>query len=196
MLEKIIGLKPGEEIRSVIRSSLWHWFWRIVPALILFLAPFFFLYPLFKIGWWGIMIFAALVVVSLILFLKVFLQFRFNAFVMTSRRLIDLEQDGFFRHYVSGFLYDRIQEVNCRSCGITNALFHTGDVYLSLVGEKKIKLKLLSVKHPEKAVSEILSRQEEFLKDSGEKDLHQAERLLNKIRKKVGLKVFEELISD
>ncbi|MEK7167391.1 MAG: hypothetical protein AAB791_00130 [Patescibacteria group bacterium] len=196
MIEKIIGLKPAEEIRNIIRSSLWHWFWPIILASVFFLAPFFCLYPLFKAGWWGIIIFVALLAVSLILFLRIYLQLRFNAFILTSQRLVDLEQNGFFSHYISGFLYDRIQEVNCQSLGLMNAVFKTGDVYISLVGENKMKLKLPAVKHPAKAVSLILSIQEEFLSESQEKALNQAEYLLNKIRKKVGGKVFERLISD
>lgn len=51
-----------------------------------------------------------------------------DAWVITNKRIIDIEQKGFFSREVSSFPLDRIQDVTCDVTGFIATWLHYGDV--------------------------------------------------------------------
>lgn len=199
MLEKKLiqnlGLKDGEKTENLIRRSLWCWFWPITGGIFLIALAFFLIYPLFRWGISGVIFFALIIILGFGMLLRSYWSYYFTVFCLTNFRIIDLEQGGFFNHLATGVLYSQIQEVNYRASGLLHALRRTGDVYLSFVGNQKIKIKLKKVKQPQKVVSEILARQEAALRPNVF-PAQQAGFLLAKIKNKIGEEAFKKLIAD
>jgi len=100
-------LKPDEEILMQV-----HQYWiPFVPRLILFsvwfIIPWFFLYPLFRQGQWGVGLFALLILSSLFFGLRSWYTWSRTIFVVTNKRLIDIDQHGWFLELLQIFFTAR-----------------------------------------------------------------------------------------
>ena len=194
-----INLKPDEEIKAVIHRSLWSWSIHILGAVIFISLPFFLIFPLLQFGWWGLGVFLLLLLVGLFLILKIYINYRKNIFILTSKRIVDIDHQGLFSNMVSSTIYDKIQDVTYQSKGLLKSLWHLGDIFISFVGNQKVQLKLPNIKYPEKVVGEILANQTEASAQNKKVDVsqsNQAQITLNKIKQKLDPAIFDRLISD
>jgi len=137
----IVSLQAGEEIRMVVRR---HWFSLAIEgalaAFILLLIAFFIVGfdSFILLGSNGVS--AAKVVstgffffgfVGLLLWMHFFARWSdhwLDAWVITNKRVIDIEQFGFFRREVSSFELSSIQDVTYTISGIIPTWLHFGDV--------------------------------------------------------------------
>jgi hypothetical protein len=78
--------------------------------------------------------FFLLVISSLVFFWRSFHQWSRTIFVLTDRRIIDIEQKGFFDRVVTETVYPQIDEVNYRMKGLWSTLFRYGTIRLHLEG--------------------------------------------------------------
>lgn len=191
---KKIKLRVNEEIQMTVRSSLWIKFWPIVLATFLILLSFFLIYPLFQFGWSGIIIFFVLLFAGLFVSLRVFVSYYRTVFMVTSQRLADIEQKGFFNYSVSEIAYGNVADVSYQAKGVIRSIFGLGDVLIFMKRSDAFKIKIPMVKNPERVVDVILLSQSKM--SEAENDGFRAEYLLDKIRKKIGDEKFEALISD
>lgn len=192
---KEINLREGERVKAVIRPSYFAWFWPIFFAGFLILLAFFLIYPLFQRGIWGAAIFAGLLFFGLFLAWRIFVSHFFTALVLTSSRLVDFEQKGFFGRTVSSALFSKVEDAVYEKRGILGAIFNLGDVVVSLSGSQT-KIKLAKVRNARSAAEEIIFRQKKFLAGPQTDLEKEAKRLLVKIKNKVGDEEFRRLISD
>lgn len=149
LIIKKINLKPGEEVAKVVRRYgliLWP---KILAVFLLLTLPFFFLFPLFKFGPWGAAVFCFLILLGAIYGLRTFVIWYFNALVITSQRLVDIDQRGFFERVVSEVSYEKIQDVSYRRKGIWQTIFHYGNVRIRAAGAT-VDLEFQNIKNPEK----------------------------------------------
>ena len=63
---KAVKLKDGEEILLVVRQTAIAFATSILAGLVLFLLPFFLLFPLFSWGRWGVVVFVILLSIAII----------------------------------------------------------------------------------------------------------------------------------
>ncbi|MFA5135600.1 MAG: PH domain-containing protein [Patescibacteria group bacterium] len=138
----------------------------MVSGLFFIIAPFFFLYPLFRWGTSGILIFIGALIVGGFILLRVFVIYSFNVFVITDERIIDIDQRGFFDRTVSETTYDKIQDVSFRIKGIAQTLFKYGHVVIQTAGTQA-NIELHGVKEPERVQQTIIQIQREAVKNSG-----------------------------
>jgi uncharacterized membrane protein YdbT with pleckstrin-like domain len=141
MTNKAIQLGEGEEILTIVRR---HWFSLAVEGFVILLT--------FVMLFVGLGIFDGIIVSSSVVdtssapfalslfalsFVGLFLWMRFfsawsdhwlDAWVITNKRVIDIEQKGFFSRQISSFPLDRIQDVTCDTSGIIAMWLHFGDV--------------------------------------------------------------------
>lgn len=141
MFTNAISLNEGEQVVTVIRR---HWFSLAVEgALDIFI--FFIMVSvvvivdsvavaekvalpagvIFPLGFFGIGF------VGLILWTHFFTSWSdhwLDAWIITTERVIDIDQDGFFKREVSSFPLDRIQDVTYTVTGIIPTWLHFGDV--------------------------------------------------------------------
>lgn len=171
-LLKNISLREKEKIHRIIRRSLWSYSRLIFYAVFLIILAFFLIYPLFQYGWWGIIIFILLLVFGLWLGFKVIWLYFFNIWILSSRRVIDFDQQGFFGRTISSASYSKIADVSWEKKGILKTIFGLGNITIDLFGtfdpesgkRRRVKLKIINVKKPADIAAEIIFLQEVFLR--------------------------------
>ena len=161
-IEKHLHLKPDEKIYVVLRRFWPVFWWQILSATLLIIAPFFFLFALFRIGNFGLIIFWLALLFGLVWFIRIYFVWYFNAFVLTSLRLIDIDQKGFWQRTVSEAGYDKIQDVTYQLKGVWQTFFKYGKVSIQTAGTT-VLLELRSVRYPDEVQQLITVIQQKFL---------------------------------
>jgi len=146
-VSKIIKLKDDEKVMRVVRNYGIVYAPSVVISFLLVATAFFFMLPLFKAGWWGLAVFAVLNLVGLVIALRTAMVWHWNAFIVTSSRVIDIDQRGFFSRTVSEADYDKIQDVSYSIKGMLGTLLKFGTVELQTAGSST-NLELQNVLEP------------------------------------------------
>ncbi len=153
-----VSLKAGEEIVAVVRHfglTLWP---KILAAIFLIVAPFFFIFPLFKWGSWGVGLFLLLILLGVFYAARIFVLWYYNCFIITNRRVIDIDQRGIFSRVVSEADFSEIKDVSHRRKGIWQTIFRYGDVRIQ-IADTDIGLEIKNVRAPEETqqlISDLL----------------------------------------
>lgn len=188
ILAHIVHLGENESIKAIIRRSWLCQILNLVIAGFLLLAPFFFIYPLFKEGKIGIVIFGVAIIIGLIVLWRAIIEYNFTAWIVTERRIIDCEQKGFFRREISEISYDQISDITSARRGL-KSIFGLSSLTIELKNDKKIKFQINNIRHAERQKGQITVWQQR------QKD-YNARTLLNRIRNKVGPEEFKKLIAE
>jgi len=159
---KDIQLKEHERIVDEVRqyglTTIWSW---IGGILLLFLAAFF-MFWLFQHAWWGQSLFGLLVFFGFFVMLRTYMLWKKNVFFITTHRLIDIEQQGFFHRVVSEIPYDQIEDVSGKVSGICGTIFRYGDVHIQ-TGNGKIKIIVPYIKRPLQLQQQINEMRERYI---------------------------------
>jgi len=146
-LKDIVKPKPDEEILLIVRESFAAHAGVFFLLAVWFLVPFFFFYPLFRQGMFGIIGFFVLVCSGVYLFWRSFHSWSHTLFVITDHRIIDIDQKGFFDRVVTESSFVQMEDVHYRIHGILAMVFGYGTVYLQMKGDIA-DLKFEHVKRP------------------------------------------------
>ncbi len=138
-IEKMIHLKPHEEILQIVRESIVPHSGKFFLLGLWFLLPFFFLFPLLSAGTIGVVVFCLLVVTSTVVLWRASRSWSHTLFIITDRRVIDIDQRGFFDRIVTETVYDQIDEVTYRIKGVVPTIFRYGTIRLHLNGSADIE---------------------------------------------------------
>ncbi len=133
-IDKSIQLKPEEEVLEVVREDVVPHLPRFLLLFLWFVIPFFFLFPLFRQGIGGVVLFLALAGSAAVIGWRSYLKWSNTVFMLTDRRVIDVERKGFFDRVVSEVPYAHIDDVTYRVKGIIPTMFRFGDVRLHISG--------------------------------------------------------------
>ncbi len=193
-LLKTILLAEGEKIILLLRPSMWRWFWQLLLCIILIFGDFFFLYPLVQWGNLGLIIFAAVQLLALIILLKIGRRYYFTSLIVTNKKIIDIDQLGYFNRAISQEPLGKIADVHGRTSGIGGALLGLGDIFIFLP-ETNSQIVISKIKNFKNAVSIIASEQEGYL-ESHAGSSQNPEQLLSKIKNKIGTEKFQRLLGD
>lgn len=137
------GQEPDEKIIMVLRRHGWHLFKIIFIYGILFFLPLFFTFILNRnsnsidtnIGNFIYKGFLSLYYFALITFFyRSWLDYYLDIWVVTSERIVNIEQKGLFAREISSFRLFRIQDVAADVKGILATFFHFGDVHVQTAG--------------------------------------------------------------
>lgn len=144
---KHVNLKEDEIVRLTVRR---HPFVVGIPlaiGIIIFLVPFFLMVPLFRLKTFGLAIGAAFILFGTFVTLRSWLLWRSNVFLVTNRRIIDVERKGFFDWVVSEASYHNIEDISYRTTGMLQNLLGVGDVVVQ-TASGFVNLVLQFVKNP------------------------------------------------
>jgi len=160
------GRLPGEKIIKVIRKDGFILFTKIVltaalvimPALALFMILSLFpnllagpiSYPLIVLAVSGYSLFICL------FFFFSFIDYYLDIWLITSERIIDVRQEGFFSRTVAELKLFQVQDVASELKGFWQFVFKFGDVYVQTAGEAQ-RFSFSTIPHPEK-VRDIIIR--------------------------------------
>jgi membrane protein YdbS with pleckstrin-like domain len=156
LIIKKINPKAGEEMMAVVRHFGLTFWPQILAVALLIILPFFFIFPLFKWGYWGVGLFLFLIFLGVLYAVRTFVVWYYNAFVITNLRIVDIDQRGFFERIVSEAPYEKIQDVSYRRKGIWQTIFRYGNVRIQMSGTDS-GLEIKNVRGPER-VQELISR--------------------------------------
>ncbi len=134
----------------MIRVVRNYWLTFFFPALLAFFliaSPFFFMLPLFSLHTIGIVVFFFSITAGSIYGLRVFISWYWNAFIITSQRVIDIDQRGFLSRTVSEATYDKIQDISFSIKGFCGTICNFGIINLQTAGTAT-NLELLDVHDP------------------------------------------------
>ncbi len=135
-IESKIKLKEGERILSVVKRYGLTYFWWWILILVLFVVPFFFMFWLFNHGWWGQALFITPVVIGFFTVIRTVFLWQKNILIITTHRLVDIDQRGFFDQVVSDVPYDQVEDVMGRIKGFWGTIFRYGNLTIQTGGGK------------------------------------------------------------
>lgn len=78
-----------------------------------------------------------------------------DLWVITDRRIIDVEQKGFFRREVTSFRYEQIQDITVETRGLIETLFKFGTLHIQTAGHNR-EIIIRDAHYPEEARTLIL----------------------------------------
>lgn len=133
-LKDLIRPKPNEQILMIVRESFIPHSFAFFLLGIWFLVPFFFFYPLFRIGNSGVIIFLVFVLSGTFFFWRAFRKWSHTLFLITDRRIVDIDQRGVFDRIVTESSFEQMDEVSYRMHGVLSAVFRYGTVRIKLHG--------------------------------------------------------------
>lgn len=155
-----VELKDDEELILEVR----HYFFVFLPHLIIsfsiMIIDFFLLYFLFRQGIWGIVIFVIILAISLFYLFRVVFFWKKNYIIITSRRIIDNDRQGFFQKKVSEIPFEKVNNVLYSSKGMWQHLLKYGNIEIQLIGSEK-PLIIYNIKDPEdiqKLLNELIEK--------------------------------------
>lgn len=179
---KKIQLRPHEEVRAVVRrhiaSHIREWFFVALVAVV----TLFFMYPLLAQGPLGAGIFIALLVLVTVYGGRVVLVWFYTVAVITTDRVIDIDQRGFFTKIVSEAPLDKIQDVSYGTRGVWQTLWGMGSVTIKTL-YNAVTIAITSVKDPER----ISALVQELVREHTGKQVavHREQRLTTSQKKQV-----------
>ena len=134
MTSQDFTLKPHEEVLSVVRQSFIPNVWKFLGYGCWFLLPFFFLFPLVRSGMWGIIILLLLLVSGSFVLGRAYRRWSKTVLIVTDKRVVDIDQKGYFDRAVTEVPYGQIDEVSYRVKGFWATVFRYGYVRLDVSG--------------------------------------------------------------
>lgn len=133
-LEDVVQLKDAEDVRLVVRRHAVTMASGLLGSLALIVIPFFLLFPLFSFGIIGIILFALAVGSGIVIALRTLILWDADVFVVTTFRLVDVDQRGVFSRFVTEALLTAVQEVSWKRRGFIDTLFRVGTLTIQAQG--------------------------------------------------------------
>jgi hypothetical protein len=142
---KQINLRSSEKLIAVLHHHPITYAKQIAVTTILILGAFFFMFALFSLGEIGVALFCAIILTGAIYGSREFYIWHANACVITSERLVDIDQQAIFRKTVSDIEYAKIIDISYSVRGISQTIFNIGSIRVQSVGAT---LLLKNIKEP------------------------------------------------
>lgn len=160
---KKIQLRNGEEIIAVIHPYWLKRGWRYILGAIFIFASFFFIFWLFRQGFWGYVMFVFGVMIGVHLIFTAWFFRRTNCLVITSERIVDITRLGWFDEVISSANYFEIKDVSIRKKGVFANIFNYGAITVQTKNQQVV-LELPDIRNPVKVYNLIFEISEESRK--------------------------------
>ena len=190
-------LNTDERLVTVIRQSVLILIFKLTIPSIIIIVPFFFLYPLFNQGWWGIFIFVISVGIGLMLMAKKITIWSQQKLIITTKRLIDIDQKGIFQKIVSDIPLDKIQEIFYQIKGVVQTISRLGNLHI-ILSDGKSKIQIYNVSQPYKTQQLILDLKKDLTANDAISDKTDVDEFINlakKVKTEIGQERFNEIIN-
>lgn len=171
-------LKEGEEMIGVQRKHWASFMKQIVVAILILIIPFFFIIFFFS-RWWLMLIFFVWVSIGFAYVLYQWFVWHYDSMVITTRRIINVDQKTLFSRSVSEVPLSKIQDITYEIRGMRASLFNYGKIEIASAGNS------VSIDHipdPEEVRDVIFELHERYRKRKKKKEVT-AEDLISFIKK-------------
>lgn len=159
---KDLKLKEQERVLNQVLQYGLTKIWYYLFGIFLLSMSAFFMFWFFEHGWWGIVIFVLLIFFGFFVIFRNYYLWKKNIFFVTTHRLIDIEQRGFFERIVSEIPYDQIEDVHGKINGVWGMMLKFGIVSIQ-TGGGKVKIVLSNIKRPLQLQQQINELRERYL---------------------------------
>lgn len=147
----ILHLKQEEEILGIIRQSPFAYAGRGAFAVLWILVPFFFFFPLMRLGPFGFVIFIALAASGFLYAAREWTMWNHTMLIVTDQRVIDVEHQGFFEREIMDVELKLISKAGVLKRGRLKKLLRVGTVKVKLKKAQAFDIELDAVRNPEQA---------------------------------------------
>jgi hypothetical protein len=179
--EDKIKLKENEQIVSVIRRYGFTFFPSWLLSFILIVTPFFFMFWLFNHGALGQGLFTALLLLGIFILARTLFVWQRNILIITTHRVVDIDQRGFFDKVTSNISYDQLEDVMGRIKGFWGTIFRYGNVTIQS-GSGKVQVVVDKVKQPVYVQQEIAELHDKYInKDSDDFSTGGVKKIIDKL---------------
>lgn len=151
-------LRPNEELVAAVNPSWLYYRYRLLLSGVLVFTAFFLLYPLQTFGRIGWVVFAALLAIAIFGIVRVVIMRSLQLFVVTSQRIIDIEQRTLFERHVSDCELVNIRDVRYNMKGVIATIFRVGNVIID-ANNFDGHFALIDIPHPAKIKEHIMHAQ-------------------------------------
>ncbi len=153
-LEDVVHLKDDEQVMLIVRR---HGATLVPPlflAFILIVIPFFMLFPLFSQGIVGIIIFGAAVILGIGVAVRAFILWDADAFIVTTLRVVDVDQRGVFNRFVAEAMLPAVQDISWHRHGFIETMLGMGSLTVR-TGSTSKPIVAHHIAHPERVQETI-----------------------------------------
>ncbi len=161
---RCIKLKAKEDVLYVLKSYLLPQSARFIALTIWLVLPFFFLFPLWKEGTWGVIVFSLWLASGVFLLARTYFLWSQTILVVTDKRVVDHDQKGFFHRVVTEVRYDQIDEVGYSIKGVLPTLFGYGTLHIELSGSS-VDIEIEKIHRPARITDAINDLRAQHAKD-------------------------------
>lgn len=111
---------------------------------------------------WGTFLYSVWLLLLWIIFFIEWTDYYLDMLIVTDKRIIDVEQKGFFNREVTSFLHPQIQDITVQTEGVLRTLFKFGDLHIQTAGHKH-EIIIKDATYPEEARILILKLEQQSL---------------------------------
>lgn len=198
LIYKNLALEDEEKIIKTARQSPLILLSSLIMPIGLIILPFFLLYPLFSWGDRGIVIFSIMLGLGLVWLVRTIVVWYWQTLIITSQRIIDIDQKGLFQKIVSNVPMPKIQDVFFQIKGVGRTIAMIGDIHIILT-DNKTKIEIKNISHPQKIQQLILALKMEALKEKSDSTQLSAQELvimIKKIKAGIGEEKFNKILEN
>ena len=145
-----VELKPQEQVLAVVRKSICRELPRFVFAVIFILVPFFFFFPLMRLGGFGFVIFIIILAFAILYLSRLWVMWFYSILIITDERVIDSEQQGLFQREITEIDIQDIDDVELERKGLLQKLCKLSSVYIRTHKDHSYDIKLSDLVKAEK----------------------------------------------
>lgn len=143
-IQELINLEPGENILLEVRRHMFILYGRVAALLVFFFAPLLFVPGIAAVidritggDFGGIVsgfLFLLWCLFLWVLFFYYWTDYYLDVWVITNRRIFDIEQKGVFRRDISVTRLEQVQDVTVSVNGVFATFLHFGDIHIHTAG--------------------------------------------------------------
>ncbi|MFH1620654.1 MAG: PH domain-containing protein [Patescibacteria group bacterium] len=133
-LEDVLQMKDEERVKSITRRHILTLLPPLFLSVLLIVAPFFLLFPLFAWGVFGVILFFVSVLIGIIIAVRALLMWDSDVLIVTNFRIIDVDQKGLLARTVSEASLSSVQDVSWSRQGLIQTIFKIGTVTVQTAG--------------------------------------------------------------
>lgn len=183
------GQFPNEEVVFLVRR---HWsliakqILRLAIAHIILIAVYAFLF--YVLQWelpqegalyiLGVIIISAYLLGAWLLYLHEFVDYHLDIWILTDRRILNIEQAGLFNRTISELDIGKIQDVTAETKGKVQTFLNYGNVHIQTAAETQ-RFIFEQVANPQEIARQIIKTVEEFNKNLLAKQFSSAQKSFN-----------------
>ncbi len=161
-------LKENEEIIEIFRTYGLFIVLPVTIGLILALAPWFFFVRLYDFGTAGIIVFILSQTAGWLLIIKTLYIWRRNLLVVTTLRIIDVNQKSIFNRTISEVGYDMMQNVTYEVDGVLATILNYGNLIFETIGSDTAYV-FKRVKNPVRIQNVVIEAKAESMRFGNDK---------------------------